>query len=427
MATIRRYYVETLGCKLNRADSERLERELAGRGMKPARHPEDADLLVVNTCTVTGRADADGRKTLRRLARCRPGARLVAMGCYASRDPVALAALDGVDLVARGADPAPVVAEALRSFPGEISVALENYHAAPVGGGRTRALLKVQDGCDLTCSYCIIPTVRGRSRSIPSSQLEASLVRLVAAGFAEIVLTGVNTGDYGRDLPGNENLLTLLRRLTAIPGLGRLRLNSLEPRTIHEDLLAFLAESAKMAPHLQVPLQSGSDRILKLMRRNYRRDFYVAVLERLARRRPDLGPGADILVGFPGETDDDFAATETVVRESPLAYLHVFSYSARPGTDATALTCAVPPPVIKERVAHLRQLAAAKGVEFRRRFVGRTLTAVTLESSAADGALRALTGNFFEVLLPPGSVPANRLVEVRVLAADTAGARGEAA
>lgn len=427
MATIRRYFVETLGCKLNRADSERLERELAGRGMEPARRPEEADLLVVNTCTVTGRADADGRQALRRLARCRPGARLVAMGCYASRDPEALAAIAGVDLVAPGADPAPVVAEALRSFPGELSVALENYHAAPVGGGRTRALLKIQDGCDLTCSYCIIPTVRGRSRSIPSAQLEASLVRLVAAGFAEIVLTGVNTGDYGRDLPGDETLLSLLRRLTAIPGLGRLRLNSLEPRTIHEDLVAFLAGNGKMAPHLQVPLQSGSDRILKQMRRNYRRDFYVAVLERLTRSIPDIGLGADILVGFPGETDQDFTATETVVRASPLAYLHVFSYSARPGTDAATFASAVPPPVIKERVAHLRQLAAAKGVEFRRRFLGRTLSAVTLGDPTRGGDLRALTGNFFEVLLPAGSAPVNRLVDVKVLTADASGARGVAA
>jgi threonylcarbamoyladenosine tRNA methylthiotransferase MtaB len=224
----------------------------------------------------------------------------------------------------------------------------------------------------------------------------------VAAGFAEIVLTGVNTGEYGRDLPGDENLLTLLRRLTAIPGLGRLRLNSLEPRTIHEDLLGFLADSGKVAPHLQVPLQSGSDRILKGMRRNYRRGFYMAVLERLARRIPDIGLGADIIVGFPGETDHDFAATEMVVTESPLAYLHVFSYSARPGTDATAKAGAVPPQVIKERVAHLRTIAAAKGVEFRSRFVGRTLTAVTLEDPATDGALR-------------------------ILAVDAAGARGVAA
>jgi threonylcarbamoyladenosine tRNA methylthiotransferase MtaB len=423
----RRYYLETLGCKLNRADSERLARELAGRGMQPAGRPEEADLLVVNTCTVTGRADADGRQALRRLARTHPGAHLVAMGCYARRDPAALAALPGVKLVAGGADPAPVVEEARRAFPGDLSLRMEPYHAAPVGGGRTRALLKVQDGCNLTCSYCIIPSVRGRSRSIPAGELEASLTRLVAAGFAEVVLTGVNTGDYGNDLPDSPDLLGLLRRLTRVPGLGRLRLNSLEPRTISADLVQFLASTDKVAPHLQVPLQSGSDRMLQRMRRNYRSALYRGVLESLARAIPDIGLGADVIVGFPGESDEDFAATEALVREAPLTYLHVFSYSARPGTDAAELDEAVPSPVIKARVAQLRGLAAAKGAAFRKRYVGRVLSAVTLEDRRQDGSLRALTGNFFEVALPAGSVAGNRLVDVRVLATDASGARGVAA
>jgi threonylcarbamoyladenosine tRNA methylthiotransferase MtaB len=423
----RRYYLETLGCKLNRADTERLARELAGRGMQPAARPEDADLMVVNTCTVTGRADADGRQALRRLARSAPGAHLVAMGCYARRDPAALTALPGVSLVAQGADPAPVVEEARRAFPGELSRQIDPYHASPVGGGRTRALLKVQDGCNLTCSYCIIPSVRGRSRSLPVAELEDSLTRLVAAGFAEVVLTGVNTGDYGHDLPDGPDLLGLLRRLTRVSGLGRLRLNSLEPRTISKELVRFLADTEKVAPHLQVPLQSGSDRILQRMRRNYRSTMYREVLDSLAHSIPDIGLGADVIVGFPGESEADFAATETLVQESPLTYLHVFSYSQRPGTDAAGLDEVVPPVVTKARVAQLRSLAAAKGAAFRQRYVGRVLTAVTLEETGNGGDLRALTGNFFEVALPAGTVPGNRLVEVRVLSADASGARGVAA
>ena len=423
----RRYYLETLGCKLNRADTERLARELAGRGMEPAGRAEDADLLVVNTCTVTGRADADGRQALRRLARTAPGARLVAMGCYARRDPAALTALPGVSLVAGGADPEPVVEEAQRAFPGALSRRIEPYHAAPVGGGRTRALLKVQDGCNLTCSYCIIPSVRGRSRSIPPGELEESLTRLVAAGFAEVVLTGVNTGDYGHDLADGPDLLGLLRRLTRVSGLGRLRLNSLEPRTITPDLVSFLADTEKVAPHLQVPLQSGSDDILQRMRRNYRSALYREVLESLARAIPDIGLGADVIVGFPGESETDFAATENLIKESPLSYLHVFSYSERPGTDAASLPESVAPVVTKARVARLRSLAAAKGAVFRQRYVGRVLTAVTLEEPGNHGDLRALTGNFFEVALPAGTVAGNRLVKVRVLSVDSTGARGVAA
>ena len=423
----RHYYLETLGCKLNRADSERLARELADRGMRPAARPEDADLLVVNTCTVTGRADADGRQALRRLARRSPQARLVAMGCYASRDGAALQEIEGVGLVSAGADPMPVVEDALRTFPGELSVETQPYHGAPLGGGRTRALLKIQDGCNLTCSYCIIPSVRGRSRSLQPAELESSLTRLVQAGFAEVVLTGVNSGDYGRDLPENTNLLRLLQRLTAVPGLGRLRLNSLEPRTISDELVSFLADTDKVAQHLQVPLQSGSDRILRGMRRNYDSAYYLQVMERLVRRMPDIGLGADIIVGFPGEDDTDFAATEALVQAAPLAYLHVFSYSARPGTDAAGLGNPVPSTTIRQRVARLRALAASKGAAFRRRFVGRTLSAVTLEDAAHDGRIRSLTGNFFEVLLPAGSATGNRLMDVTVEAADELETSGRAA
>jgi threonylcarbamoyladenosine tRNA methylthiotransferase MtaB len=420
----RRFYLHTLGCKLNQTDTQAVASELRARGMVPAARPKEADFLVVNTCTVTGRADADGRRMLRRLAGLNPRARLVAMGCYASRDPRTLAAIPGVDLVSRGSAAAPVVAEAERTFAGELTVAAEPYHAAPGAGGRTRAMLKVQDGCNLTCSYCVLPRVRGRSRSVPVEELARSLKRLVEAGFAEVVLTGVNTGDYGRDLPGGERLVDLLRRLVAVPGLGRLRLNSLEPRTAEADLIHFLADCPRLAPHLQIPLQSGSDRILARMRRNYRRDFYIELVQRLARRIPDIGLGADVIAGFPGESEQDFADTVALVRDTPLAYLHVFSYSLRPGTDAAGFPEAVPPAVIKERATRLRELAVEKGARFRRRFIGRTLQAVTLADPGPGGTVRALTGNFIEVLLPAGSAPGNRLVAVRVLAADETGARG---
>ncbi len=420
----RTFYLHTLGCKLNQDDTASLAAALAARGMRPAACPEEADLLVVNTCTVTGRADADGRQALRRMARTNPRARLVAMGCYARRDPDALAALPGVDLVSGGSDPEPVVAAAAAAFPGDLTVASEPYHAAPTASGRTRATLKIQDGCNLACSYCIIPAVRGRSRSIPAAEVEASLRRLLDAGFVEIILTGVNSGDYGRDLPGHEDLLGLLRRLVRLPGLGRLRLNSLEPRTVTGDLIAFLADTQQVAPHLQIPLQSGSDRVLAQMRRNYRSGDYARLLERLHRRIPDMGLGADVIVGFPGETEEDFRATERLIEDSPLAYLHVFSYSPRPGTDAAGLPGSVPAAEIRSRSARLRSMAARKGEEFRRRFVGRTLTSLTLGATAQGGAIRALTGNFFEVALPVASAPLNRLVPVTVTWAGQEGAWG---
>lgn len=423
----RRYYLQTLGCKLNQADTARLEAELRATGMLRATGPDEADLLVVNTCTVTARADADGRQMLRRLQRANPGARLVAMGCYARRDPRALQVLDGMHLVSPGSDPGPVVREAVRLFPDELTRQAAPYHAIPTVAGRTRAYLKVQDGCDLSCSYCIIPGVRGRSRSIPAAEVESSLHRLVEAGFSEVVLTGVNTGAWGRDLPGSPRLLDLLTRLVAVPDLGRLRLNSLEPRSISTELIDFLASEPRLADHLQIPLQSGSDRILAGMRRNYRRDFYLDLLTRLTASIPDIGLGADVIVGFPGETEADFRHTEELIRQSPLSYLHVFSYSARPGTDAASLATVVPPKIIKDRAHHLRELAMKKGTAFRRRFVGRTVQAVTLDAVSSDGRIRALTGNFFEVLLPPKSVNSNRLIHVRITAVDSTGVQGVAA
>ncbi|MFQ5718312.1 MAG: tRNA (N(6)-L-threonylcarbamoyladenosine(37)-C(2))-methylthiotransferase MtaB [Acidobacteriota bacterium] len=420
----RRYFLQTLGCKLNQADTARLAAELDARGMQPVSTPAQADLMVVNTCTVTSRADADGRHALRRLRRANPDARLIAMGCTASRDPRSLSALDGVDVVSPGCDPRPVIRAAMAAFPGDIDAGATPYHIVPTIPGRTRAYLKVQDGCDLACAYCIIPSVRGRSRSIPAAEIEASLARLIGAGFVEVVLTGVNTGDWGRDLPGAPRLLDLLQRLVSVPGLGRLRLNSLEPRTVDDPLIEWLAGEPRMAPHLQIPLQSGSDSILARMRRNYRRGFYRDLLARLERALPGIGLGADVIVGFPSESEADFSLTETLVEESPLAYLHVFSYSARPGTDAADLPDPVDPAVIRERATRLRKLAARKGTRFRRRHIGRTVEVITLEDARPDGRIRSLTGNFFEVLLPAGSARANRLVPVRIVSADASGARG---
>jgi threonylcarbamoyladenosine tRNA methylthiotransferase MtaB len=413
----RRFYLETLGCKLNQADTDAVAAALAARGMVPAGRPEEADLLVLNTCTVTAGADAAARQTLRRLARAAPGSPLIAMGCLARRAPEMLERLAGTSVrVSPGSDPAPILAAAEAAFGADLAAPALPVRAVPAARTRTRAWLKIQDGCDLACSYCIIPAVRGRSRSIPPAAIEAALRRLIEAGFAEIVLTGVNTGEYGADLSPSTSLAALLRRLVRLPGLGRVRLNSLEPRSITPEMIDLMAGGERLAPHLQIPLQSGSDAVLARMRRNYRRPAYERLLDRLAARVPGIGLGADVICGFPGETDHDHGQTMALVRDSPLSYLHVFSYSQRPGTAAARMGDAVLAPVVRERSAELRALALRKGESFRRGFVGRVLDAVILRRGR-DGEGRALTGNFIEVRVSDGVHGAGGLVPIRILQA----------
>lgn len=435
MASDRRYRVVTLGCKLNQFDTAALEGMLRRRGLRAGDQGEPAELVVVNTCTVTGRADAEARRLTRRLHRENPGARLLVTGCYAERDARALASLPGVDAVVGHADRHSLPGLLDRwvgPVPGEAASAPDHGCETPARpaalhfGRRTRAYLKVQEGCDLRCSYCVIPRVRGASRSVPAGEVARSLAALVAEGYREVVLTGVNTGDWGKDLPGSPALADLLERLLEVPGLGRLRLNSLEPRTVTDRLLDLLADpAARLAQHLQVPLQSGCDDILRAMRRNYRTRHYRRVVERLRERVPDIAVGADVIVGFPGEGDAEFEATRRFIESVGLDYLHVFSWSAREETPAAALPGRVPPPEVRRRAGLLRELAERRSLLFRRRFLGRTLEAVTLDALREDGRRRALTGNFIDVALPAKSCPPNRLLPVRILRAEAGETAGE--
>jgi threonylcarbamoyladenosine tRNA methylthiotransferase MtaB len=423
------YRIVTLGCKLNQADSASLEHRLRLLGLTRARQSA-ADLVVINTCTVTGGADREARQIARRLRRTHPGATLVVTGCYAERDGAALASLPGIDhVVGRRDMAAQVAAIAAGRFGASHDEAFalgpfgETGACAPGDGDRTRAYLKIQDGCDLRCSYCIIPTVRGASRSLPLDAVVARARALQDGGTREVVLTGVNSGDWGRDLSPAARLHDLLARLLEdVPAL-RVRLNSLEPRTVTPQIVRLMAESGgRLARHLQVPLQSGSDGVLARMRRNYRTADYARVVGGLAERVADAGLGADVIAGFPGENDAEFEETFRFLERSPLAYLHVFPYSARPGTPA-ALASPVVPAVQKERVRRLRALGASLSLRFRSRFEGRTLQALVLHGRRADGRLRALTDNFIDLAIAPeaaGASPdalANRFVEARILAA----------
>jgi len=440
------YRLVTLGCKLNQADSGEMEARLRALGLTPApdRSGADgvagvhADLVVLNTCTVTARADTDARRAARRLRRAHPRALLIATGCLAERDAAALRSIASIDHVvgmARQAERVERIAAAAFGRPEEPPAHRLGPHGATdacgagavlqstgADDGRTRALLKIQDGCNLACSYCIIPAVRGRSRSLPPDEVLRRLAALSAAGFREIVFTGVNSGDYGKDLDPPVALHDMLRQAIRRPGLGRRRLNSLEPRTVTPEIVGLLAGSGGLlARHLQIPLQSGCDAVLRAMRRPYRAADYDALLQGLRRTIPAIGLGADVIVGFPGETDAQFEETRRFIADSPLNYLHVFSYSVRPGTPAAGRPDRIDPEIIRERSRILRSLGAELSLRFRRSFLGRTLPVLTLRDRRPDGRLRALSDNFIEVDLDPsGGSMSNRLLEARVTAVEPA-------
>jgi threonylcarbamoyladenosine tRNA methylthiotransferase MtaB len=413
-----RFLIQNFGCRAAQADGAALAEQLLKQGMAPAGCAREADLVILNTCTVTAAADQDVRQAVRRAHLESPGARILVTGCYAQRAPEELVRLDGVTWVVGNthkhriheivSQPAAVPYHG-QIFVGDIFAETE-FVTAPVeeaAGDRTRPNLKVQDGCNNRCSFCIIPFVRGRSRSAPPDVV-VEQVRRLAERHREIVLSGINLGRWGRDLGGRLRLVDLLRRLLEETPVARIRLSSVEPMDLSADLLDLMAGSERIAKHVHAPLQTGSDRILRLMRRRYRAHHYASRILEARRRMPLAAIGADVMVGFPGETDEDFEANRRFIESLPFTYLHVFTYSARPGTPAAAMPEQVPMRVRKERNRLLRELAAEKNLAFRRQMLGRTLSAVTL----GDGRL-ALTDNYLEVELarprPPGE-----LIEVAI-------------
>jgi threonylcarbamoyladenosine tRNA methylthiotransferase MtaB len=328
----------TLGCRLNQADTSEMQLRLESRGFRSVPAHTPADVVVINTCAVTARAELSDRRAIRRAARVSPGARIVVTGCWAQTSPEQIAALGGVDLVVGIADgrhlPDLLAGAAGGPRPrvevgGLASARLEAVAAHPHLDGRARAFVKVQDGCQHRCAFCIVPFARGRSRSREPAVVEEQVRRLVEGGHPEIVLTGVDLGHYGADLQPRSSLAALLTRLGQVPGLRWLRLSSMLPAYFTEGLLELLAASPVIAPHVHVPLQSGSDRVLRLMRRPYTVGMYRRLIERLVAMIPGLGVGADVLAGFPGETAADFDATRALVEALPFSYLHVFPYSRR--------------------------------------------------------------------------------------------------
>lgn len=430
----------TLGCKLNQAETDDLAGRFLRRGWAVVGPGEAADVAVIHTCTVTGRSDAKCRQAVSHALRLNPGAVIVAAGCYAQVSAAELAAIPGVDYVVGTSDkfrlPDLIEGTAKRRVP-LIAVSEPAAPAAcgpegtdgtvpePAAGGRTRAFLKVQAGCDRHCAYCIVPAARGPGRSEPPDAVIRSAGALAARGFAEIVVTGTHIGDYGKDFPaGKPDFPDLLDRLAAVEGMGRIRLTSLDPDECTEALFDTVARHGRICRHFHVSLQSGSDAVLRMMKRRYDTETFAALVRSIGDRVGFFGLGTDVITGFPGETEAHFLETVRFIGSLPFTYLHVFPFSPRKNTPAAAMPGSVPAGVRIERARVLRALGEEKRKAFARRAVGRTME-VLFESGVRGGFLSGFSSEYLRVEAQAGPDRVNRIVRVRVTEALEGGmARG---
>jgi threonylcarbamoyladenosine tRNA methylthiotransferase MtaB len=454
------FFVENFGCRATQADGASLERQFEEQGLSRAANVAQASLVVLNTCTVTAGADQDARAAIRRMRRQNPNARIIVTGCYAQRAPEEIASLPGVDLVvgnshkhqlaqiALSADleiPSAGGFVALNSLTEHQRPAAEDQRpifvsdifahtellAAPVfdaANERTRPNLKVQDGCDNRCSFCVIPYVRGQSRSLPMERIIREVNVLVDSGYREVVISGINLGRWGRDLAVNDtqqpdalrrtpSFENLIRTILSETDLEKLRISSVEPMDWTDDFIDLIASSPRIAKHAHVPMQSGSDAVLRRMHRKYRPWHYRGRIEKIREAMPEAAIGADVMVGFPGETEHEFEETRCMVEELSFTYLHVFTYSARPGTPAANMPNQIPVHIARARNRVLRELAAEKKLAFMRSFVGKALEAITLNVTGTDANgkfTEALTDNYLKLHLR-GTHDANAWVRASVL------------
>ncbi|MBZ5653030.1 MAG: MiaB/RimO family radical SAM methylthiotransferase [Acidobacteriia bacterium] len=463
------FYVANFGCRAAQADGAALERQLRERGLERADEPAKAGLVVLNTCTVTAAADQDARAAIRRIHRKNPKAQIVVTGCYAQRAPEEIAALPGVSQVIGNSDkhqlaqligpqtsdlgprpsqfvPLTQLSLDVRSPRSEVRAPIfvsdifahAELQAAPVfdaANERTRPNLKVQDGCDNRCSFCVIPYVRGQSRSLELAEVIREVDALVSAGYREVVISGINLGRWGRDLDvspepsalGNSGqrptvngqrpeFEDLVRAILSETGLQKLRISSVEPMDWSDELIHLMAASSRVAKHAHVPLQSGSDAVLRRMHRKYRPWHYREKVEKIRAAMPTAAIGADVMAGFPGETEAEFDETCRFIEDLPLTYLHVFTYSARPGTPAAAMDNQVPVHIARERNRILRDLASKKKLAFMNGLVGQQIKTITLNVSGRDPAgeyTEGLTDNYLPIRVP-GKHAANRWIQTRV-------------
>jgi threonylcarbamoyladenosine tRNA methylthiotransferase MtaB len=433
----RLFHVVNFGCRASQSEGASIESELISAGRQSVGSPFEADVVVINSCTVTSEADRDVDRLLRRIHRRNPSASVIVTGCYAQRTPGSLARRAQVRYVVGNSHKGQVprlVEECLDDpmGPGRSEVfcsgvfGLERLHHQG-SAGRTRATVKVQDGCNAACSFCIIPNVRGRSRSLGPADAIAEVRDLVEQGYREVVFSGIHLGSWGRDLGGSADLVDLVRRsLDEVPGLDRIRLSSIEPLEVTDRVIRLVADEPRVAAHLHIPMQSGSSRVLRLMRRPYSADEYADRILRFRQAASRAAIGADVMAGFPGEADEDFLETVGRIRSLPLTYLHVFPYSSRPGTAAAEFE-PVPSHVVRFRAAALRRLGQEKNRAFRAEFPGKVLEVLVLGSPDrgsrdADGLSRGLSDNFIDVDVE-GECAVNRWQACQVLGTTASGLR----
>lgn len=420
----RRVNFHTLGCKLNFSESSTLARRFEQGGFVRVGVNEPADICVVNTCSVTEHADKKCRNLIRKLHRRNPQAIIAVTGCYAQLKPYEIAEIDGVDIVLSNNDKGDLYQRVVElSGKGDAQVyscateELTRFFAAFSSGDRTRAFLKVQDGCDYCCSYCTIHYARGSSRNMPIADIVAEARRIAEAGQKEIVITGVNTGDFGRTT--GERFIDLLRALDEVEGIERYRISSIEPNLLTDEIIAFCAASPKFQHHFHIPLQSGCDRILGLMRRRYTTARFAERIAEVRRLMPDAFIGIDVIVGFPTESDADFRETYEFLERIAPAFLHIFPFSVRPGTPAAEMSGRVQPSVATARVEELEWLCGRLHGEFCARGVGREDT-VLFESTMRGGMMFGYTGNYLRVKAPYDRARINTICRVRMTGIDDA-------
>jgi len=401
----------TLGCKINQHDTDILRREMESQGNVIVPFGEVADIYIINTCSVTAKSDSQCRQLIRTAVRRGGTARVVVTGCYAETRSDEVSSIQGVDRVF-GSEGKPDIPNYIATLREKIENEPIDQKAKVRVQKRTRGVIQIQNGCNNHCSYCIVPLARGKSRSIPLAKILREFEQLVKSGCPEIVLSGIHVGMYGMDIDKNVNLGVLLGHLIGIRGISRIRLSSIEPREVSDEIIRYLGKG--LCRHLHIPLQSGDDSILAAMQRNYTASFYRDSLERIAREVPGIALGADVIVGFPGEGDEEFQNTMNLVESSPLTHLHVFSYSPRPGTPAAAMKKQVPESVKKERSEALRRLGDLKNLMFRKKHIASVLDVVVEDKFDRNtGMLSGLTDNYIRVKVA-GAIKENIGKEIRV-------------
>jgi threonylcarbamoyladenosine tRNA methylthiotransferase MtaB len=420
-----KFTITTLGCKVNQYESDAIAKQLKSADWLRALKNEPSEICIINTCTVTQKASMQSRQAVRRAIHANPAARIVVTGCYAQTEPDAIEEIKGVHYIVGNADK-HAICEVIRSDRNQAPIRPltirrdtqpeRDIASAPevVAGDRTRPFLKIQDGCDAFCTYCIVPYARGPSRSKPLESVLAEIQALSSSGYQEIVLTGIHLGNYGNDLIPKTYLGELLNRVADLNLISRVRLSSIEPLELTDDIIKRVAESNIFCRHFHIPLQSGDDRTLQKMGRPYRANDFRQLVTKIHDRLPDAAIGVDTLIGFPGETDPAFEKTYALIEELPVAYLHVFPFSPRPGTPAADYPNKVSPKVVKHRCERMRALGNSKRIDFYNQFIGQKLE-VLIETTRhkPSGLLKGLSSNYIPILIDADDDQKNKLVVVK--------------